>query len=390
MLCQTMGKKRLFHKEDIMIIAYPNYLKDFICSGEHCKDTCCQSWEIQIDNPTWKKYQTFYKEREDWWKGKLNKKEKSLIFKNGKCQFLDCNGLCQIQKQYGFSSLCKTCKEYPRHLEIYGERKEWTLSLSCPEVAKLVLLRKEKVQFLSKEKEGVSPYEEELSKKEIAFYCDIREKFLEILQDRACSIKERIASILVLSHDIENKIKRGDYEAVNRIFAKYQREKETGKLSRKFTAYEVESDIKEAYVKTCMQLLQEMEPIDSKCMQIIDTVVKELDKSKEEQNKEQNRSNFPIEEELFYENLMVYFISVYVVGAVYDEELESKVKLAIFSYLIIGQVAQWLGEQEAVIEFVWKYSRQLEHSSQNLEWLEEILQTEHAFSYKSLLSCTLS
>ena len=87
---------------------------------------------------------------------------------------------------------------------------------------------------------------------------------------------------------------------------------------------------------------------------------------------------------------MVYFISVYVVGAVYDEELESKVKLAIFSYLIIGQVAQWLGEQEAVIEFVWKYSRQLEHSSQNLEWLEEILQTEHAFSYKSLLSCTLS
>lgn len=384
------------------MITYPDYLKEFTCSGGKCPDTCCQGWEIDIDDKTWKTYQKFQKEKESWWKGKLEKQRKSLSFKRGKCQFLDSDGLCQIQNKYGFQNLCKTCKEYPRHLEIYGGRKEWTLSLSCPEVAKLVLFRKEKVQFLTRKKEGISPYEHEVSEQALEQYCKVRDFFLELIQKRELSIEERIGSILVLAHDMDRWIRRENYEQVDWILEKYKREKETGKLNKKFSSYEVEKEIKDLYIKNYMQLFHQMEQIDKKCIQTIRRVADEVGNRIEREN----RMTF-FEEDIFYENLIVYFLSVYVVGAVYDGRLESKVKLAVFSYLLVRQMVKWVLEnfcidkdefdkkeeekiKQTLLEFVWRYSRQLEHSSENLEWLEEILQTEKAFSYQILLSCIFS
>ena len=35
--------------------------------------------------------------------------------------------------------MCRTCRIYPRHQESYGDLAEVSLSLSCPEAARLVL-----------------------------------------------------------------------------------------------------------------------------------------------------------------------------------------------------------------------------------------------------------
>ena len=40
-----------------MQITYPNYYKEFSCSADKCKDTCCAGWGIVVDDNTLKKYE---------------------------------------------------------------------------------------------------------------------------------------------------------------------------------------------------------------------------------------------------------------------------------------------------------------------------------------------
>ena len=47
--------------------------------------------------------------------------------------------------------LCDTCRKYPRHIEEFEGLREYSLSLSCPEAARILLGKKEKVGFQSAE-----------------------------------------------------------------------------------------------------------------------------------------------------------------------------------------------------------------------------------------------
>ena len=50
--------------------------------------------------------------------------------------------------------LCDTCRNYPRHIEEFEGLREISLSLSCPEAARILLSQKEKVHFVTIEKEA--------------------------------------------------------------------------------------------------------------------------------------------------------------------------------------------------------------------------------------------
>ena len=47
--------------------------------------------------------------------------------------------LCDLYKALGPDSLCDTCRMYPRHTEEYEGLRELSLSLSCPEAARIIL-----------------------------------------------------------------------------------------------------------------------------------------------------------------------------------------------------------------------------------------------------------
>lgn len=67
------------------------------------------------------------------------------------CILNDCN-LCEMYVNLGEKSLCKTCRLYPRHVEEFEDVREITLSVSCPEVARILMEKKEPVRFLTYEK----------------------------------------------------------------------------------------------------------------------------------------------------------------------------------------------------------------------------------------------
>lgn len=81
--------------------------------------------------------------------------------------------------------------------------------------------------------------------------------------------------------------------------------------------------------------------------------------------------------DIFLEQIIVYFISIYLLGAVYDDNISGKVNAcvghAVELYMLL--MARWLRNGETLsaddlIELSYRYSREIEHSDENLEQVE--------------------
>ena len=135
-----------------MIYSYPDYYKKFRCIADKCPDTCCSDWQIVIDDESLEKYRNYAGEYRQtlhrniqWEEGVFGHNRK------GKCAFLRDDGLCDMYKHMGKDSLCTTCREYPRHTEEFENIREISLSLSCPEVARILMQKTEPVTFVCEE-----------------------------------------------------------------------------------------------------------------------------------------------------------------------------------------------------------------------------------------------
>lgn len=91
------------------------------------------------------------------------------------------------------------------------------------------------------------------------------------------------------------------------------------------------------------------------------------------------------------EQLMVYWIFTYLVGAVYDEEVFAKVQLAVYSTILVDHMIRTEpsidpeSDQAMIIEIVHNYSREIEHSDLNLEALEREFRDNPIFSLENML-----
>ena len=80
---------------------------------------------------------------------------------------------------------------------------------------------------------------------------------------------------------------------------------------------------------------------------------------------------------------MVYFIFTYFCGAVYDERIFVNVQMAVAAVNVIWHLmaAAWLRNEkqldmEDVVEIVYRYSRELEHSDKNLKLYWKMLERQ--------------
>lgn len=129
-------------------VTEPNFVSTFQCTGTQCRDHCCKGWNIHLDKATVNKYLS---SKDDYIKkiAKENiillKKEVTtwgmvkLVEDTGNCPYLTEDSLCQVQKTLGAKALSTTCKTFPRIERIYKNDLRKSLSLSCPEVASIVL-----------------------------------------------------------------------------------------------------------------------------------------------------------------------------------------------------------------------------------------------------------
>ncbi len=144
-----------------MLYTIPDYYHEFSCIAGKCEDTCCAGWQIVADEAALKKYKKVTGSFRKRLRRSINWKEGTFKQdKNKRCAFLNDENLCDMYTALGEKSLCRTCKMYPRHVEEFEDVREMTLSVSCPEVARILLGKKEPVRFLTYESNKEEEYDD--------------------------------------------------------------------------------------------------------------------------------------------------------------------------------------------------------------------------------------
>lgn len=381
----------------------PHYFKKFQCTASACPDTCCAGWEIVIDEKTVKKYKKV--------KGSFrNRLHNSIDWKNTvfkqyrhRCEFLNEENLCDIYKEAGPDLLCKTCRTYPRHVEEYEGLREISLSLSCPPCAELILGCKEKVRFLTKEKEGRQEDYGDFDFLLFTNLMDARDGIIRIMQNRNLDCTIRMAMALAFSHDLQTRIDRGQLYTIEDLVNRYQGENAISFFQKKQKEYKSQGNKRETVMNHMFHIFDQLEILRKDWPDFLDSLTESLFAQGEaaySYNRHKFLENAGYESKerdnwaCWCEQLMVYFVFTYFCGAVYDGEAYSKMKLAVVSTLLIQEIAQALWQvQDEKLEFpdfariAQRYSREIEHSDLNLNRLEEIFMKEETFDLENLLLC---
>lgn len=401
-----------------MIYTYPDYYKKFSCIADKCPDTCCGKWQIVIDDDSLERYQEYDGDYRPELHRKVNWKEGVFRHgRSGKCAFLRDDMLCDMYIHMGKDSLCTTCREYPRHTEEFENVREISLSLSCPEVARMLMNITGKVTFVTEEDDEDEVFDDF----DYFLYSnleDIREEILKIIQDRNVDIRSRIERVIQIGASAQRHYDEGDLVMWDEC-----EEQDKPEICRKLESCPEHSNTEinnEVFSDDEYVLLQrQFGFLRGELELLYDDWEDVLIESQEllfgggEETFTENRRLFEawwrsncevtgchlgqksdiaesvvtednvIEGEhrmtmdIFLEQIIVYFISIYLLGAVYDDNISGKVNAcvghAVELYMLL--MARWLRNgrtlsMDDLIELSYRYSREIEHSDENLEQVE--------------------
>lgn len=368
-----------------MLYTIPDYYKEFHCIADKCEDTCCAGWQIVIDKKSlaqYKKVQGDFKWRMlrsvNWLTGTFCQDTQK------RCAFLNEENLCDLYIHQGEKSLCKTCRQYPRHVEEFEGVREITLSISCPEVARIVMERKSPVAFLRFEKEGEEEYED-FDPFLFSILEDARTEMIQILQKREVSMRERTLLVLGMAHDMQGRINRQEMFDCFTVIEKYG--------TKNALAFVTEYANKICTTKEILPLAQALFEKQYELELLREEWAMLLQESEILLYAKGEAAYLKIVEEfeewaavhtsldIHLEQLLVYFLFTYFPGAVYDGEVYAKVQMTIFCVWMIRElwIARWLknGKLLAIDEMtdlVYCFSREVEHSDENLKRVEKMME----------------
>ncbi|OPJ62805.1 flagellin lysine-N-methylase [Clostridium chromiireducens] len=376
----------------------PHYYKDFKCSASKCTDTCCAGWEIIIDDEAYSHYKMVCGEFGERLKSNLTlyeDGEHGFVLQNGNCPFLNTNNLCDIYTELGEESLCYTCKTYPRFAEEYSDMREIGISLSCPEAARLIIKDSKPATFEVLEDDEIINIYDDINSDISVQLISARKMAISMLQNRSITLNHRFALLINFAHDIQEEINKNKLSKIPDIIHNYSKDAYQKELINEFDKYKAKQADKYNNMLKCMSAYKNLNPINDKWPQIIENAIRCFHKKEDITfyQKQYDGFNEYYENKTYeYENLMVYFIFQYFMKAIFDEELYSKVTLAVMSYLIIKElnVVKWIDNKynfdiNDQIGIMHMYSKEIENSEKNLYDLEEMFNMNEIYDLKQLL-----
>ena len=417
-----------------MIYTYPDYYKDFKCIADRCEDTCCAGWQIVIDDESLSRYKKYIDESTEndkktssdnhTFNERLNQSidwQEGVFKQDGcrRCAFLNDSNLCDLYTALGEDSLCHTCASYPRHTEEYEGVREVTLSLSCPEVARMLLEKTDKATFYEVNTRASgdatdesnydssfddsdyddnsdygdnSDYDDDFEDFDMLMFGilqDARSVMIGIMQDRTMDVVARVNLLWCMAEDMQDTIDEGAIFDCQDIIESYEQlighvDKAQELLSKMERSYSALS-ARESYTfdLSIFKYLYQMEVLNEEWEVDVDQASLALYGQDAEYYEKLStefdcwlhtyKPNWQIQ----CEQIVVYFLATYLCGAVYDGWVAAKVKMSVASIFYIHRMllAQWLRQGKAlsdhdIIRMVYRYSRELEHSDINLDELE--------------------
>lgn len=376
-----------------MLIRKTDYYEQFICSANRCQDTCCGRWKIGIDEETMKRYEKMEGVFANRLHNSIDKEDATFLQYEGKCIFLDEEQLCDIHKEVGEDYLCHTCKTYPRHMEEYPGTREFSLSLSCPEVANMILSNQEKAYWvMTQEDDGDDGLKDEL----LAILVKARTVTLLILQMREMPIGIRLSLVLAMSHDMQRRLNLGDYEGMMKVMKRYQNPSVMSFTKAKVKSYAGRNNelrrVKRKFVRQLMKL-QTIQPKWKADVKAAHKMIGSFSKEKYLYAYDKYKSYMRrVDYDVMLEQLACYFVMTYYNTAYYDGELYAKMKFVAYSVLMIQELSfiKWIQNRTAapfdlIMESSYEYGREIEHQDKNLDLLDQIFAKKDKYCLEEFL-----
>ena len=190
-----------------------DFYEDFKCIGDKCPSTCCAGgWGIIIDKDTKKEYDSIEGAFGQTLKRNIQTTDDSnYIFsltRDGRCPFLTSENLCEIYQKLGPDKLCATCQEYPRIIVNHEDICFCTLTLSCPEVSRILLTRTSPISFFFEE-DRFSDNAEHLTATDWDWFNNVMSCFtfsIDLLQNRTYSLSTRLRLLLIFTGTLQTLI----------------------------------------------------------------------------------------------------------------------------------------------------------------------------------------
>lgn len=373
----------------------PDYFDDFKCIADKCPDTCCAGWKIMIDENALQKYERDRSVFGSRLANGIDWQESSFSQNNGRCSMLNDNNLCDLITFHGEDWLCETCHRYPRHVEEFEGLREWSLSLSCPVAAEIMLNNQKPVRFLTEEDNEEDPLAEEFEDFDFLLFTQLagaREVLFSIVQNRVIPMEHRLSVIMDMAREMqvcldEERLFDMD-EIIDRYAEKANARKQNALCERMPEKKELQNEERYEQLKQGFIALTNLERLREDWTEVLvqaentlyahgyeeyriiyDAFCREYIEAGEEQYWE-----------IFQEQILMFFLYTYFCGAVYDDCIYSKVALAVFSVCFIQEFVmcswyladKYIDKQEC-IRLAYRYAREVEHSDENLVCLEEWL-----------------
>ena len=388
-----------------MQITRPDYYKEFSCIAGACPDTCCAGWQIVIDEKSLKKYQRLKGPFRNRLHNDINWKEHVFRQYNRRCAFLNDDNLCDIYSEAGKRMLCDTCRKYPRHIEEFEGLREYSLSLSCPEAARILLCKKEKTHFQTAHVPSEEENYEDFDYLLFTALEDTRDYLLEVIQNRQIPMRLRMWKLLAAASDFQLCLDRNELFKWEEIRERHRAsgfgEKFTTKVQKRMNQTISPHQLLKEMWQT---FVPKMEVLRFGWHEFLKETLSTLYYNAAEENTSSANSNPLYQEHLAdfsqaypdwniqEEQLLVYWIYTYFCGAVYDGEIFAKVKMAVVCTLLIHEldVGTYLKNGrvfclEDQISICYRFSRELEHSDLNLNAFEDLLAADKLFSLENML-----
>lgn len=351
---------------------YPSYFKEFTCIADKCPDTCCAGWQIVVDPESAAKYRNADGEIGD----KLHRSmvvdsdgDTVFVSEGRRCPFLLDSNLCEIYIELGKESLCKTCTLFPRHITHLGSRKETGLSISCPEVARLIFSSPEPISFESAE-DNALPEPNSIDPTLYFTLAKAQKTAINILQNRKFSITQRLIAFVRFCDRVQQNIKSKELADIA-VTEEYFDLVPFSKTKAKHT------------LRKCIETLESLEKLDIQWNA-------ELASAKDiTPEKAESFSAVLSQNEWEAEHLAVYFAFRYFMTAAFDGKLAEKAKFAVFSViacLILQAALPDFAEKNARIEAARRYSKEVEHSAENMAAVTRAIKKSRSFGSDNLIN----
>ena len=331
-----------------MTIEYPDYYETFRCIGGACPDTCCAGWEVDIDDETADYYLQAggpfgerlrrHMKQEDGWYFPLTKEKR--------CPFLNCGNLCDIYTELGEESLCRVCTEYPRYFAGAGDYRQVDMSLSCMELGRIFFTTPGRIHYYLLENddggEDISREDRERLEEIIGLRCD----WISLLQEEEAPLRKKLGRIF---REVGIPLQGGTDEELLRVMA-----------SQEVLDHRWEETLES--IREHLPLLQAWLPGEDG-----------------DGGPGQERDGLRKRYERWFTRLAVYFLFRYAIDAFADGGMEPELLLLSRSlrmiHLMCADRARRQGGRfttEDMIDIAHIYSRQTEHSLENVEIVKQL------------------